>query len=136
MKAEQPELSAFIDKVRSVSERLTYPIEDSRQLIESLGGEQATIEWEGVTHQAGQAVKVVPDDYFPIESEEDLLVKAVNLELLRPDSPLASVEMASEEKLPAAGEPPSRTVEDYRSPASDREGGPSVVVGERASRAT
>jgi hypothetical protein len=132
---EQPELTAFLDKVRRISERLTYPVKDSRELVELLGGEQATIDWEGVSYQVDEAVKIVADYYFPIKSEEDLFVKAVNLELLRPDSPLALVEMASEQKLPAE-EPPSRTVEDYPSPAAGTEGGPAVVVGERAPQAT
>jgi hypothetical protein len=124
----------FLDKVRRVtSGKLKYPIHNFRQLAEALGGENAMVTWEGQSLPMGQARKLLPDDYFPIESEEDLFVKAVNLELLRPGNSLATAARGEESPPSPDRKPPSRSVDDpeFRARMKGRQGGPAQFKGHR-----
>jgi hypothetical protein len=136
MNAERPEranLQEFLQKAKRVSDQLNYPIVDTEQLAEALGGHEAKVAWGGRRHKVSQAVKVVPDYYFPIESEEDLLVKAVNLELFRPGTRIAPLKMARERKEKSADKRPPRSIQKLglRVTGKSIEGGPAIVVGER-----
>jgi len=64
---------------RSISSRTKYPIGDLRQLIEALGGDDTVIDFEGRKTVAKQLREAIPDSFFPVESEEDLLKKSEEL---------------------------------------------------------
>jgi hypothetical protein len=116
----------FLDKVRRVtSGKLKYPIHNFRQLADALGGENAMVTWEGRAVPIGQARKLLPDDYFPIESEEDLHVIAVNLEMLRPGNSLTTAARGQERPPSPDRKPPSRPVDDpeFRERMKGRRGG-------------
>jgi hypothetical protein len=60
---------------KRVSEKAKYPIRNFKQLADAFGGEDATIEFEGQGRKLGQVKKLIPDEFFPVESEEDLIAK-------------------------------------------------------------
>lgn len=68
-----------LEIAKRVSARLTYPIKDYKQLSEALGGDDAEVELKGRKYKPGQARKLFPGDYFPIDSEEDLVAKIGDL---------------------------------------------------------
>jgi hypothetical protein len=44
--------------------------------MKAVGGEEAAIDFDGPRGTAKQLKHVLPDHFFPIESEEDLLAKS------------------------------------------------------------
>jgi hypothetical protein len=71
-----------------VSKRVSYPIRNFKQLADALGGEQAEIEYEGRLRKVGQVKRMIPGEFFPIESREDLIAKVAHLQsIMRPDWP-------------------------------------------------
>lgn len=120
----------FLRQVEKISKKLTYPIADKAALLKAVGGDKAAVEWRGQKHRAGQAVEVVPDYFFPIESDDDFATKAANLELLRPGSDLAP-DMADEEPASPARKRPEAAVGKPPKQIKRQQGGPALVVGER-----
>jgi hypothetical protein len=73
-----------IEKVaKKVSEKAKYPIKNFHELAEALGGEDASVEYEGKGQKIGQAKKLLPDGFFPVESEQDLIAKVAYVEMVR-----------------------------------------------------
>jgi hypothetical protein len=64
---------------KAIEPRVNYPIRDFRQLADALGGEEADIEFEGRKRKVGSVRRLVPPEYFPIDSTEDLIAKAAEL---------------------------------------------------------
>ena len=120
-----PGLEKFLNKVKAITSGFTYPIRDFEQLATNFGGENASVTWEGKKVNVGQARKIFPDYYFPVESEDDLLMKAVNLELVRPGHDLR-LDRAKETTLSAKGQPPGERFEPLQTKA---QGGPSIGRG-------
>ncbi len=54
----------------SISRNARFPITNADQLVQALGGDNATIQG----HKASEA-RQIPASYFPIDSQEDLMVK-------------------------------------------------------------
>jgi hypothetical protein len=72
-----------VDKhVRNVSQKTKFPIRNIAQLMKALGGDDAPIEFEGWQAPAGRLKQFIPDHYFPVVSEEDLVRKAEDLRAL------------------------------------------------------
>lgn len=79
MPTQKLEPEDVLEIAKRVSGRVTYPINDYKQLSEALGGDDAEIEVKGKRYKPGQVRKLFPGDYFPIESEEDLVAKVGDL---------------------------------------------------------
>jgi hypothetical protein len=47
--------------------------------MKALGGEDSRIEFDGPRGSVRELKAVIPDDFFPVESEEDLLEKSERL---------------------------------------------------------
>ncbi len=62
----------------SASRRARYPLRSSDDLVQALGGRDATINYEGRGHKAAEAAQI-PGAVFPIESEEDLIATLASL---------------------------------------------------------
>jgi hypothetical protein len=70
------EYSEIQKAAKRASRKTKYPIHNFKQLADALGGDEAEVTYEGKSHKVKEAKKVLPDDFFPVESEEDLLAKA------------------------------------------------------------
>jgi hypothetical protein len=68
-----------LEMAKQVSGRVQYPIRDFKSLAAAVGGEDAEFNFKGKRYKPGQVRKVFPEDYFPIESEEDLVAKVGDL---------------------------------------------------------
>jgi hypothetical protein len=55
-----------------ISPRTKYPIRNFAQLMKAFGGEDAVIELEGPRGHAKELRRAIPDEFFPVESEQDL----------------------------------------------------------------
>jgi hypothetical protein len=90
-----------IGEVRQAARRISgntrYPIRNIPQLIEAAGGEDSEFELLGKRHKVRDVRQLVPQDYFPIESEEELTDRLANLDVLRSDSPLRRTQLENEE---------------------------------------
>jgi hypothetical protein len=68
-----------IDRVaKQVSRKAEYPIRDADELLEALGGKNATVKYEGKDRKA-EDVRRIPQEVFPIESEIDFVAKIATL---------------------------------------------------------
>lgn len=131
----EAELNKFLKKLEPFLSRMTYPIQNFEQLANFLGGMQEPIRWQARSIKVWQIRKILPGYLFPIESQEDLLVKAVNLELLRPGNKLVSSQMGKEIEPSSDRKSPSKDVDEpeFRSKFKGQMGGPSIFRGKRGS---
>lgn len=134
MKTDRAEEKHFVDRVRKLASKLDYPINDRDALVKSFGGSDAKVEWAGQKHHVRQAVQIIPDYYFPVDSEEDLIVKAVNLEMLRQGTDLPPENVGPEQDPEPGRKPPRAEVGRPPAKPSHKEGGPALVVGERKNK--
>jgi hypothetical protein len=63
---------------KDVSKKARYPINSSDELLQALGGQNASITYEGKSRKATEA-RQVPNEVFPIESEKDFVAKMASL---------------------------------------------------------
>jgi hypothetical protein len=63
---------------REISSRTKYPIANLGQLVKAVG-EDTVIEFEGARGTAKEVSRIIPDHFFPVASEEDLLKKSEEL---------------------------------------------------------
>jgi hypothetical protein len=109
---------------RRVSGKAKYPLHNFNQVAEALGGENAEVTYEGKPHKIGDAKKVLPDGFFPIESEEDLIAKASYLRArLRPGERDHVPGEQRDKPDPGAGDPK------FPKEESPRKGGIPAIVG-------
>jgi Family of unknown function (DUF6065) len=89
--------------VRKISTKTKYPIKNFGQLIQALGGDDAPIEFEHWREPAGRLKAFIPEHYFPVVSEEDLVNKAETLlaQYKGVSQPEADVAAQPEEEMPA-----------------------------------
>ena len=67
---------------------LVYPVTDLGAAVQALGGPDATVEYGDESYEAGALAEPFPEELLPIESAEDLFVKAAHLQsLARPGWP-------------------------------------------------
>ena len=112
---------------RRVSGNTRYPIRNFGQVVNALGGEDADFELLGQRYKVRDVRRYVPQDYFPVESEEDLTGKLANIDVMRPDSPLGQTQLANEE--PSDDRTPPEEPRHDR--PSRRRDGPSIGKGVR-----
>lgn len=77
-----PDPAKELKRIRRVLPSLSYPIKDRDALRKAL--EDTSIPFGRVTRTAQQVADAVPNDYFPIKSEQDLDLKALRLMQKRP----------------------------------------------------
>jgi len=94
---------------KRISEQTRYPIRDFKQLADVLGGEEATFEYKGNGRKLGQLKKMVPDGFFPVDSQEDLIAKIGYLHITNRLAPNDHTPGEKRDKAPDdAGEPPPK----------------------------
>lgn len=109
-------LKDIVDTAKEISGKVNYPINSADELVRSLGGDQAEVKHEGKGHKVGQARQALPAEYFPIESEEDLITKIGGLRILHGDEP-EDVKMGKERTGPSdVGDPPNISESDLPQP--------------------
>lgn len=77
--AARERVDEVVKTARAIEGRLKYPIRNFKELADALGGEDAEVEHEGRKRKIGQLRRLVPPEYFPVDSTEDLIAKAVEL---------------------------------------------------------
>jgi hypothetical protein len=109
-----------------VSSKLEFPIKDQEHGA-ALLGEDAKVEYEGRSYSVAELRRLIPPEYFPIESEHDLIAKIADLELRhsdraakftperaderpRPDVPIEPIEISDEDRPPPGAGPAVRPV--------------------------
>lgn len=98
-----------------VSERVTYPVRDAKQLAAAVGDDDSMeVEYAGRKMSLGQIKKMLPDAFFPVESREDLIARIGHLET-RTERPEPAPKGEQRKEAPAdAGEPPELKQEPRR----------------------
>lgn len=91
-------LREIISVVHDVSAKAQYPIGNFGQLAQALGGDKGSVTLLGETYKVSELRNIVPPEYFPIESEEDLVMKVTSGYVSRPG---ASMDFARGQKLDA-----------------------------------
>src|SRR2546429_9264255 len=71
-------LQEVISIAQRVSNKTTYPINNVDQLVNALGGDNTSAKI-GNRNQTAAELRRVPVAYFPITSEEDLVMKLANI---------------------------------------------------------
>jgi len=89
----------------SVSRNARFPITSADQLVQAAGGDNAAV----LGHKASEA-RQIPASYFPIESQEDLMVKLSTL-VVNSGEQIEGVQWGKAGGKPPAsvGSPPSIT---------------------------
>jgi hypothetical protein len=126
MPGEPKAIGQIRQAAKQLSAKAQFPIRNIADLLKAVGGEDAEFELLGKKHKVREVHRLVPQDYFPIESEEDLTEKLANLDAMRADSPLRQTEMAKEEPRSPDRTPPPRSEQGRPSKRSD---GPSMGKG-------
>ena len=107
-----------------VADNVKFPVRDFRHLAKALGGEDAEIQYEGKGRKVGQVRRLIPPEYFPIDSREDLIAKIADLQQrARPGWP-GDVEPGKElDELPSDAGRPKVPEREFPKPGK---GGPMV----------
>jgi hypothetical protein len=71
-----PEIMAYVRKITAYGK---YPLENFGHLLQALGGENASYEFQGKKGKVSDLRHMIPEYYFPVLSEEDLLLKIDDL---------------------------------------------------------
>ncbi len=97
------ELEALVDQAAA---KAKFPINDFEQLAQGLGGDKANVTFQGRDHNIGQAKHMVPKEFFPVQSREDLLAKSAFILIRQGVVPSDHVPGQQQDKPPAnAGNP-------------------------------
>jgi hypothetical protein len=99
-------LKEIISAAHAFSSKTEYPVRDFNQFARALGGEVATVTLLGETYTISELRDIVPAEYFPIESEDDLIMKVASGFASAPGTPFKPVRMG--EHLPVPPENPPR----------------------------
>src|SRR5215204_6995983 len=100
-------LEELVELVRRVSNNTEYPIRNFGQIARALGGEDAEITYRGRGHRVSEARQFISQEFFPINSEEELVAKAHGVEQRSGLGEPTDVEWGEEEDRPPddAGRP-------------------------------
>ena len=71
---------------KDVSKKANYPLGSQQDLVNALGGKEAKFKYEGKDRKAAEAEQI-PNDMFPIQSEEDFVGKMASLRQRSGDEP-------------------------------------------------
>jgi hypothetical protein len=93
-----------------VAGKAQFPLKNFGDIASALGGDDAEVEYRGKRQKIGQVRNMVPEGFFPVESQEDLIVKIAYLQT-RDRKPEDDHTPGEEKKEPKAdaGNPPSST---------------------------
>jgi hypothetical protein len=89
---------------KQVSRRGNYPIRSYDELADALGGKNAEIDYEGRRRRVAEAEQI-PDEIYPINSEDDFVNKMASLRGARGDEPEELPRGRQNDRRPP-GEPP------------------------------
>ena len=62
---------------------LVYPIETKREFVTQMTRSEDPVAFRGMSYDAEFAAELIPDFFFPLDSEDDLLTKASELLMAR-----------------------------------------------------
>jgi hypothetical protein len=128
---DMPEEFAEYGRVaKRVSEKTRYPIRNFNQLADALGGQEADVDVHGEKVKVGRGRGLLNKNFFPIESEEELVATMATVDVLRPGYEPPDTARGQEERPDEGRTPPTRDVKDLPLP-DGLEGGPSLVKGRR-----
>ena len=100
-------LDDIVDIARDISKKAKYPLNNFDDLAKTLGGDKAKVKYEGKDRDVAEA-RQIPSDYYPIESEADLIAKLTHLRSLSGDKPEGVTTSPAQPNLPPqAGSPPN-----------------------------
>jgi hypothetical protein len=71
---------------KDVSKKAGFPLRSQEELVDALGGKDGKFKYEGKDRKAEEAEQI-PDEMFPIESEEDFVGKMASLRQWGGDEP-------------------------------------------------
>lgn len=71
------------------AQRLSYPLETKDEFIAQMARVRQRVNFRGRRYDVSSAAQLVPDFFFPVTSEADLLVKVGELLMARGLAPLA-----------------------------------------------
>jgi hypothetical protein len=74
-----PEVEEVVRASKQISSRVHYPVANANELVEALGGDEATLTFQGRPYRVGDLRLMVPAYYFPIGNEDDLIAKLADL---------------------------------------------------------
>jgi hypothetical protein len=77
-------LLEIMQAARDVSPRLRYPVRNQAEGARALGGEDAEVQYLSRSLKVRQIRKLIPERYFPTESQEDLNMKSAYSEMHHP----------------------------------------------------
>jgi hypothetical protein len=90
---------------KDVSKKADYPLRDYDDLAEALGGKNAEIDYEGKRRKVAEAQQI-PDEIYPIESEDDFVNKMASLRGAHGDEPEEMPRGRKLDKRPDDAPPP------------------------------
>jgi len=100
-------LDDIVHAAKDISKKAQYPLNSFDDLAKALGGEHAKVKYEGKDRKVAEA-RQIPAEFYPIESEEDLIAKLAHLRSLSGDKPEGVSTAQPPSKLPPeAGSPPN-----------------------------
>jgi hypothetical protein len=73
-----PSIREIMSAARDFSAKTEYPIKDFDQFEKALGGDTAAVTLLGETYKASELRDIIPPECFPVESEEDLVMKVAS----------------------------------------------------------
>ena len=106
-------LDDIVRVANDISKKAQYPLNSFDDLAKALGGEKANVKYEGKDRKVAEA-RQIPDEFFPIDNEEDLIAKLAHLRSLSGDKPEGVSEAKPLPKLPPNAGPPPNFPESMR----------------------
>jgi hypothetical protein len=108
------ELREIMDVASDFSTRADYPIKNFGELRQALGGERGSVSLLGETYKVSELRDIVPQEYFPIESEEDLVFKVSSGYASKSRASLEPNEMGAKlDAAPHGQDPPGAVPRDH-----------------------
>ena len=90
---------------KQISNKRGFPVESYDDLANALGGESGKIRIGEKEHKVSAASRI-PEEFYPLESEEDFIAKVTSLQAAAGDTPDVKTEEPSKELPPEAGDRP------------------------------
>jgi hypothetical protein len=88
---------------RDFSGTTEYPVKNFGQFQRALGGDRGSVTLLGETYRVSELRDIIPQEYFPIESEEDLVMKVTSGYATLPDALMEPEVMGDEMDAPPGG---------------------------------
>ena len=92
---------------KEISGNAPYPINSFDELAKALGGDDATVYFDGERHIVGQRRNLLPTEAFPLYSEEDFIQKITALEARHRECSQEYYDQQQAQAFPEDTDPPS-----------------------------